>query len=40
VFEKHWVNPTGTLYTSKVYLFEVPNRWCSRLLENLESRSR
>jgi hypothetical protein len=26
VFEKHWVNPTGTLYTSKVYLFEVPNR--------------
>jgi hypothetical protein len=26
VFDKHWVNPAGTLYTSKVYLFEVPNR--------------
>jgi hypothetical protein len=26
VFNKHWANPAGTLYTSKVYLFEVPNR--------------
>ena len=26
VFAKSWWNPAGTLYTSKVYLFEVPNR--------------
>lgn len=26
VFANHWTNPGGALYTSKVYLFEVPNR--------------
>jgi hypothetical protein len=26
VFANSWANPGGALYTSKVYLFEVPNR--------------
>jgi hypothetical protein len=26
VFASKWLNPGGALYTSKVYLFEVPNR--------------